>query len=69
MAWKTTESNYTQGQRWFILYNYLIQNTGKGRMVSRAQIFQHLANYDIHISANTLYADLDILMAILLDDH
>ena len=55
------DDSYSQGQRWFILYNYLIQNTGKGRMVSRAQIFQHLANYDIHISANTLYADLDIL--------
>ena len=55
------EDGHLQGERWFIEYDYLIKNTGKGRMVSRAQIFQHLENHDIHISLNTFYADLDIL--------
>ena len=48
MAWKTTESNYTQGERWFILYDYLRRNSRKGHPVSRKQIFDYLsANYDI----------------------
>ena len=52
---------YSQGERWFILYEYLVKNTGKGRMVSRAQIFDHLETYGIKISANTFYADLGAL--------
>lgn len=62
MAWKTTESNYTQGERWFILYDYLRRNSRKGHPVSRKQIFDYLsANYDITISPHTFYADMEIL--------
>ena len=51
----------SQGERWFIEYDYLIKNTGKGRMVSRAQIFKHLETFGIKISVNTFYADLGAL--------
>ena len=62
MAWKTTESNYTQGERWFILYDYLRRNSRKGHPISRKQIFDYLsANYDITISPHTFYADIEIL--------
>ena len=62
MAWKEAESNYTQGERWFILYDYLRRNSRKGHPVSRKQIFDYLsANHDITISPHTFYADMEIL--------
>ena len=51
----------TTGERRFLLYNYLIRNTGKGRVATRSQIFAHLKTYDIKISVNTFYADLAVL--------
>lgn len=51
----------SQGERWFLLYDYLTKNTGKGKVATRQQIYDHLKNYGIKISANTLYADLAVL--------
>ena len=51
----------TTGERRFLLYNYLIRNTGKGRVATRKQIFDHLKSYGIEISVNTFYADLTVL--------
>jgi predicted DNA-binding transcriptional regulator YafY len=51
----------TTGERRFLLYNYLIRNTGKGRVATRKQILDHLKGYDIKISVNTFYADLTVL--------
>lgn len=53
--------NHTAGERQFILYRYFLENTGKGHAVSRKQIFNYLAHYNIFISPHTLYNDFDIL--------
>ncbi|MBO5111354.1 MAG: WYL domain-containing protein [Clostridia bacterium] len=51
----------TTGERRFLLYNYLIRNTSKGRVATRKQLFDYLRTYDIKISVNTFYADLAVL--------
>lgn len=55
------EQHYTAGERQFILYEYFQKYTGKGRAVSRKQIFEYLKTFDISISPHTLYNDLEIL--------
>lgn len=52
---------YTVGERQFILYRYFLENTKKGHTVSRKDIFNYLATYNIFISPHTLYNDFDIL--------
>lgn len=52
---------YTAGERQFILYRYFLENTQKGHTVSRKDIFDYLATYNIFISPHTLYNDFDIL--------
>ena len=44
-----------QGEHRFMEYDYLIKETGKRRMASRAQVFKHLETCGIKISANTFY--------------
>ena len=51
----------TAGERQFILYRYFLENTRKGHAVSRKDIFDYLATYNIFISPHTLYNDFDIL--------
>lgn len=51
----------TAGERQFILYRYFLENTRKGHAVSRKDIFDYLANYNIFISPHTLYNDFDVL--------
>ena len=55
------EQHYTAGERQFILYEYFQKYTGKGRAVSRKQIFEYLKTFDISISVNTFYSDMEIL--------
>ena len=54
---------HTAGERQFILYRYFLENTRKGHAVSREDIFDYLALYNIFISPHTLYNDFDILRA------
>ena len=62
MAWKEAESNYTQGERWFILHDYLRRNSRKGHPVSRSQVLDYLSlQYDISITPRTFYADIAVL--------
>lgn len=51
----------SQGERWFLLYQYLTRNAYRGKSVSRQQLLDHLAGQGIQISVNTLYADLSAL--------
>ena len=62
MAWKNTDNPYTQGERWFLIYNYLCQNARKGHPVSRSQVLDYLSlQYDISITPRTFYADIAVL--------
>lgn len=54
---------HTAGERQFILYRYLLEHTRKGHAVSREEIFDYLALYNIFISPHTLYNDFDVLRA------
>ena len=54
-------AKYTAGERQFILYRYLLENTKKGHAVSREDIFDYLATFNIFISPHTLYNDFDVL--------
>ena len=62
MAWKNTDSDYTQGERWFLLYNYLIKNSSKKHPVSRKQIFDYFEKeYGLKVSLHTFYADIGVI--------
>ena len=54
---------YSPGERQFILYRYLLENTSKGHVAPREQIFDYLANYGITIDRKTLYTDFEIIRA------
>ena len=54
---------YTPGERQFLLYRYLLENTGKGHVATRKQIFGHLATFDITIDRKTLYTDFEVIRA------
>lgn len=57
------KSDITAGERRFLLYDYLIRNTGKGRVKTPAQISKYLeTNYGIEkVNPKTFYSDLAIL--------
>lgn len=56
---KNKDCPYSQGDRWFLIYEFLRKNSRKGRPVSRKQILDYLYNtYDIKISVNTFYSDI-----------
>lgn len=64
MAWKRkdgTRCEISQGERWFLLYNYLMRNTGKGRTASRKQIMDYLDSMNASITPHTLYTDFETL--------
>lgn len=48
----------TAGERLILLYQYLMKNGGKDRPITRQEIFQELARYDIEISPNTFRQDM-----------
>ena len=52
---------YTPGERQFLLYRYLLENTCKGHVAPTKSINEHLAQYGIEIERKTLYTDLDVL--------
>ena len=52
---------YTPAERQFLLYEYFQKHTSKGHPVSRQEIMDYLSTFEIHISPNTLYSDLDVL--------
>ncbi len=55
------DNTYSAGERQFILYEYFQKHTGKGHAVSRKEIEAYLNTFDIKISPQTFYNDLDIL--------
>lgn len=52
---------YTAGERQFLLYRYFLEHTCKGHAVSRQQILDYLDSYEISISPQTLYNDINVL--------
>ena len=52
---------YTPAERQFLLYEYFQKHTNKSHPVSRKEILDYLETFEIHISKNTLYNDLDVL--------
>ena len=52
---------YTPGERQFLLYRFLLENTCAGHVAKRKAIFDYLAQYGIEIERKTLYTDLDVL--------
>lgn len=55
------EHGYTAGERQFILYQYLLDNTSKDNVVKPKDMLGALANEGIKISINTLYSDLAVI--------
>ena len=55
--------SYTPGERQFLLYRFLLENTNKGHVATRKQIFEHLATFDISIDRKTLYTDFEVIRA------
>jgi len=56
-------SAYSQGERWFLLYQYFIQNSNKDTPITYDDICKHLLNYNIEVHPNTLYADIATLQS------
>lgn len=54
---------YTPGELQFLLYRYLLENTGKGHVVTRKQILEYLATFGITIERKTLYTDFEVIRA------
>jgi len=52
---------YSAGERQFILYEYFQKHTRKGHAASRKEIEAYLNTFDIKISPQTFYNDLDVL--------
>ena len=52
---------YTPGERQFLLYRYLLENTCAGHAAKRQAIYDYLFQYGIQIERKTLYTDLDVL--------
>ena len=59
---------HTAGERQFILYRYFLENTRKGHAVSRKDIFNHLATYNIFISPHALYNDFHVRKSLFLGE-
>ena len=51
-------SDYTQSERLFVLYNYLMRNGGRETIITKKEIMEHFADHNIFIHDNTLYSDL-----------
>ena len=59
-----TNSDYSQGARWFILYNYFLRHCDIDHYVGSKKVIEDLkSDYNISISANTLREDIKILQA------
>lgn len=52
---------YTPGERQFLLYRFLLENTCAGHVAKRQAIYDYLFQYGIQIERKTLYTDLDVL--------
>ena len=57
------QSAYSQGERWFLLYQYFIKNSNKDTPVTFEDIRKHLLRYDIVVHPNTLRADIATLQS------
>lgn len=56
------EDGISQGERWFLIYKYLLQYTCKGHEASIRDIYDYLSSrYGIQISDHTFYADMEKL--------
>lgn len=55
------EDAYTKTARIFMLYDYLRERTSKGHVATKSEINAFFQEREIHISVNTLYADLDTM--------
>ena len=58
-----SKSEYSQGERWFLLYQYFIKNSNKETPVTLDDISAHLLNYNIEVHPNTLRADIATLQS------
>lgn len=55
------EQFYSSGERQYLLYKFFIENTRKGQVVKRKEIFDYLSSFDIEVSVNTFYEDIRII--------
>lgn len=55
------KSNYSPGERWFLLYQYFIKNSNKETPVTYNDIRSYLLKHNIEVHPNTLRADIDTL--------
>ena len=61
MKIKVNDNLYTPSQRQFLLYRYLLEHANKDSIVKTTELIDHLRDYGMEVSINTLYNDLDIL--------
>ena len=57
------QSAYSQGERWFLLYQYFIKNSNKDTPVTFEDIRKHLLRYDIVVHPNTLRSNIATLQS------
>ena len=57
------KADYSQGERWFLLYQYFIKNSNKNSPITIDDICNHLLKYNIVVHPNTLRADIATLQS------
>ena len=57
------KADYSQGERWFLLYQYFIKNSNKNSPITFDDICNHLLKYNIVVHPNTLRADIATLQS------
>ena len=51
-------SDYSQSERLFLLYNFLMRNGGAKTLITKKEIMDYFADNNIFIHDNTLYSDM-----------